>query len=67
MTDQTPVLTIESVVKSFGSTAVLQGVSVTLHEGEVVALLGASGSRSFLPVRVSQVNSSLFVFLTCFR
>lgn len=36
-------LQVQGVCKSFGNHAVLQDVNVTLHEGEIVCLLGASG------------------------
>ncbi|MEH3033688.1 MAG: amino acid ABC transporter ATP-binding protein [Aeromicrobium erythreum] len=38
------VLRAEGVRKSFGSTEVLRGIDLTVHEGEVVCLIGASGS-----------------------
>ncbi len=47
MTDARPALPIvelEAIHKSFGDNEVLKGVSVTAHEGEVVALIGSSGS-----------------------
>ncbi|KRE60453.1 amino acid ABC transporter ATP-binding protein [Nostocoides sp. Soil756] len=39
-----PVLVLEEVRKSFGATEVLRGVDLTVHEGQVVVLIGASGS-----------------------
>jgi polar amino acid transport system ATP-binding protein len=39
-----PVVELDSIHKSFGDVEVLKGVSVTAHEGEVVALIGSSGS-----------------------
>jgi len=39
-----PVLRVEGIRKSFGSTAVLRGVDLELAEHEVVALIGPSGS-----------------------
>ena len=41
---QTPVLHLDSIRKSFGSTAVLNGISFDVNQHEVVALLGPSGS-----------------------
>ena len=35
---------IDNLRKSFGSLEVLKGVSMTAHEGEVVAIIGGSGS-----------------------
>ncbi|MDY6049547.1 MAG: amino acid ABC transporter ATP-binding protein [Corynebacterium sp.] len=40
----TPALDITSMSKSFGSNHVLQGVSLSVQEGEVLAILGPSGS-----------------------
>jgi len=37
-------LVVEDLHLAYGSNPILQGVSMTLHPGEVVALLGASGS-----------------------
>ncbi len=39
-----PVVELEQIHKSFGEIEVLKGVSLTAHEGEVVALIGSSGS-----------------------
>ena len=39
-----PVVELDQIHKSFGEIEVLKGVSVTAHEGEVVALIGSSGS-----------------------
>lgn len=40
---ETPKLEVRGVCKSFGGKPVLQDVSVTLHHGEIVCLLGVSG------------------------
>jgi ABC-type histidine transport system ATPase subunit len=37
-------LVAEDVHKRFGNLEVLKGVSLTAHEGDVIAMLGASGS-----------------------
>jgi octopine/nopaline transport system ATP-binding protein len=39
-----PLVRIEGLHKSFGSNEVLKGVSVDVHAGEVVSIIGASGS-----------------------
>jgi ABC-type histidine transport system ATPase subunit len=43
-TETQPALIAEDVHKSFGSIEVLKGVSVAAHQGDVIAMLGASGS-----------------------
>ncbi len=40
----TPALVAEDVYKSFGSLEVLKGISMTAHEGDVIAMMGSSGS-----------------------
>ncbi|MCG8429143.1 MAG: ATP-binding cassette domain-containing protein [Chromatiales bacterium] len=44
MSDSIPALVAENIHKSFADTEVLKGVSITAHEGDVIALLGSSGS-----------------------
>jgi ABC-type histidine transport system ATPase subunit len=44
VTEAVPALLAEDVHKRFGSLEVLKGVSVTAHEGDVIAMLGSSGS-----------------------
>jgi polar amino acid transport system ATP-binding protein len=39
-----PILVFEHVVKRYGNLSALDGVSLTLHRGEVVCLIGPSGS-----------------------
>ena len=38
------ILEIENLTKSFGDVSVLKGVSFTMDEGEVVSIIGSSGS-----------------------
>src|SRR5262245_18505407 len=44
MADPTPALVVEDMHKRFGDLEVLQGVSLAAHEGDVIAILGSSGS-----------------------
>ncbi len=44
MTEATPALVVEDLHKSFGALEVLKGVSLTANEGDVIAMLGSSGS-----------------------
>ena len=38
------VLEVKDIKKSFGKTEVLKGISFSLHEGEVISIIGSSGS-----------------------
>ncbi len=42
--DETPVIQINNLHKSFGQLEVLKGVDITAHRGDVVSLIGSSGS-----------------------
>ena len=44
MSDRQPALVVEQMYKSFGMLEVLKGVSMTAAQGDVIALIGASGS-----------------------
>ena len=44
MADGTPALIADDIYKNFGKLEVLKGVSLTAHEGDVIAMLGSSGS-----------------------
>ncbi|WP_299178447.1 ABC transporter ATP-binding protein [uncultured Neptuniibacter sp.] len=44
MTDATVALEISDLHKSYGSLEVLKGISLTAHEGDVISILGSSGS-----------------------
>jgi polar amino acid transport system ATP-binding protein len=48
---QMPVVTLKSVHKSFGSLKVLDGVSFEVNRGEVLALIGRSGSGKSTALR----------------
>lgn len=43
-TDRKPILEVREVRKSFGGVQALDGVDLTLHENEVIALLGDNGA-----------------------
>lgn len=44
MHDQSPALVAENIHKRFGSVEVLKGISLTAHDGDVISILGSSGS-----------------------
>ncbi len=44
MSSDVPALVVENMRKRFGALEVLKGVSLTAHEGDVISILGASGS-----------------------
>ncbi len=46
-----PIVALKDVRKSFGSVQVLHGVSFSVEKGEVVALIGASGSGKSTALR----------------
>ena len=52
---QAPLLRIENLHKSFGDLEVLKGVSLDVAQGEVVALIGASGSGKTTMLRCINV------------
>lgn len=39
-----PILEVENLTKSFGNTKVLKGISFSMEEGEVLSIIGSSGS-----------------------
>ncbi len=44
MHDKTPALVADNIHKRFGSVEVLKGISLTAHDGDVISILGSSGS-----------------------
>ena len=44
MPDGTPALIVTDLHKSFGTVEVLKGLSLTAHDGDVISILGSSGS-----------------------
>jgi ABC-type histidine transport system ATPase subunit len=44
MGEAAPALVIEDLHKSFGELEVLKGISMTAHDGDVIAMIGSSGS-----------------------
>ena len=44
MPAETPALTVDKMHKSFGELEVLKGVSLTANDGDVISILGSSGS-----------------------
>lgn len=48
----TPLLELRDIHKSFGNNAVLNGVDLTLHSGEAIAIIGPSGTGKSTILRV---------------
>jgi iron(III) transport system ATP-binding protein len=52
MAEPTPALRVEGVCKSFGATAVLDGVDLVVPQGAIVAVLGPSGGGKTTLLRI---------------
>lgn len=48
----TPLLELRDIHKSFGSNAVLNGVDLTVHSGEAIAIIGPSGTGKSTILRI---------------
>lgn len=44
MTEETPVIEIRNLHKAYGALEVIKGVDISAHKGDVVSLIGSSGS-----------------------
>ena len=44
MTEQSPVIDIRGLHKAYGALEVIKGVSIAAHQGQVISLIGSSGS-----------------------
>ncbi|XXJ21381.1 ABC transporter ATP-binding protein [Desulfovibrio caledoniensis] len=44
MTEKTPILELRNVVSAYGRIQALKGISLKVHEGEVVSIIGANGA-----------------------
>ena len=42
--DESPLIELEGVVKTFGDNRVLDGIDLSIHRGEITAIIGKSGS-----------------------
>ncbi|MEU0064777.1 ATP-binding cassette domain-containing protein, partial [Streptomyces albidoflavus] len=51
--DADPVVSLTDAVAALGARPVLRGIDLTVHRGEVVALLGANGSGKSTAVRAA--------------
>lgn len=49
MAEATPALEIRNLHKRYGSLEVLKGISLTARDGDVISILGSSGSGKSTP------------------
>ena len=53
-------VSVEHARKSFGSTEVLKDISLSVHEGEVLAIIGASGGGKSTLLRCCTLHAKVW-------
>ena len=50
--DEEPLIDLKQIRKAFGSSLVLDGIDLTIHRGEAVAIIGPSGTGKSTILRI---------------
>jgi ABC-type sugar transport system ATPase subunit len=59
MLDQSPLISATGIAMSFGRRQILSDITISVHPGEIVALIGPNGSGKSTLARISRaVNCS---------
>ena len=71
MTTENALIKVENLTKSFGSLEVLKGINAEIDKGDVMVVIGASGSGKSTFLRclnlLEEPTSGKIILLKCFQ